>query len=305
MEQNNELCEQSRLAISSGEPLTDAQKKHIESCPECRTFQAEFEKLTSDLASLSVPGISDGQITDAVMSKIRSEKKLRFPKFKIQNHIGTAAALLIVIALFATSRGTQTLNAVSGSKSAEQSIETTDSVPEMAISNAPDSTEDSTAPSSVKSEFETGGMGGSASTESSTESNDEALKSRSIPDEDEENSGEQKNFTLSSPSSYGYTSSDTVKSKDDFTSEYSRENNYDLTEAGISIFEGTSFSNDFHENVKSANAKAKELFPDAEQLDCDMLINNGFTNEDFIEWAKTVHSASQYSFESLYEYNNR
>lgn len=98
MTDNKNLCEEIQIAILSDDELSDIQKEHIENCEECRALLSQVAKMKNDLGSIAVPGIEEGQITKAVMEKIKKEKtSVPFPKFKITHHIGTAAAVAIIL----------------------------------------------------------------------------------------------------------------------------------------------------------------------------------------------------------------
>lgn len=98
MTDNKNICEEIQIAILSDDELSDIQKEHIENCEECRALLSQVEKMKNDLCCMSVPGIEEGQITKAVMEKIKSEKTaVPFPKFKITHHLGTAAAIAIIL----------------------------------------------------------------------------------------------------------------------------------------------------------------------------------------------------------------
>ncbi len=92
------FCEEIEIAVFSGAELTEEQLNHIENCESCRTLLSQMTDLRKDLSSLSVTGIEDGKIADAVMESIKKEKvSVPFPKFKITHHLGTAAAVVIIL----------------------------------------------------------------------------------------------------------------------------------------------------------------------------------------------------------------
>ena len=98
MAENKNICEEIQIAILSDEALTDDQLKHIENCKECKALLSQTETMKNDLGALNIPGIEDGQITDAVIKKIKSEKlSAPIPKFRLTHHLGTAAALAIIL----------------------------------------------------------------------------------------------------------------------------------------------------------------------------------------------------------------
>ena len=98
MADNKSICEEVEIAIYSDAELTEEQKNHIENCEECRALLSQITEMKKDLGALSVPGIAEGQITKAVMDSIRAEKVSKpFPKFKITHHLGTAAAVAVIL----------------------------------------------------------------------------------------------------------------------------------------------------------------------------------------------------------------
>ena len=91
-------CEEIEIAILSDQELSDEEKKHIESCEKCRSLLSQVSQMKNDIGNLSIPGIADGQITEAVMNRIRKEKEgIPFPKFKLTHHLGTAASIVIIL----------------------------------------------------------------------------------------------------------------------------------------------------------------------------------------------------------------
>lgn len=97
MEDRN-ICEEIEFALFSDSELTEEQKNHIDNCEKCRMLLSQISQMKSDLGSLSVPDLDDGTITKAVMGQIAKEKSgMPFPKFKITHHIGTAAAVVIIL----------------------------------------------------------------------------------------------------------------------------------------------------------------------------------------------------------------
>ncbi len=91
------MCEGIEIALLSDTELTDKQKNHIKDCQSCKALLSQAERLKSELGMLSVPGISEGQIADAVMKSIRTERSLPAVKFKWTHHIGTIAAAVIIL----------------------------------------------------------------------------------------------------------------------------------------------------------------------------------------------------------------
>lgn len=92
------MCEEIQIAILSENELSDEQKKHIENCEECRALLSQVQTMKDDLGSLSVPGIEKGQIADRVMETIKKQKlSSALPKFRITHHLGTAAAVAVIL----------------------------------------------------------------------------------------------------------------------------------------------------------------------------------------------------------------
>lgn len=98
MADNRNICEEIEIAIYSGTELTDEQKNHIENCEECRALLTQMTQLGNDLNALAVPGIREGEIADRVMENIKQQKLSKpFPKFKVTHHLGTAAAVAVIL----------------------------------------------------------------------------------------------------------------------------------------------------------------------------------------------------------------
>ena len=96
---NKNFCEQVEIAIYSDTELSQEQKNHIENCESCRALLSQINSIKKELGVLEYSGISEGKIADAVMSEIRDRKlSAAFPKFKITHHLGTAAAIVIILA---------------------------------------------------------------------------------------------------------------------------------------------------------------------------------------------------------------
>lgn len=98
MADNRNICEEIEIAIYSGTELSDEQKNHIENCEECRALLTQMTQLGNDLNALAVPGIREGEIADRVMENIKQQKLSKpFPKFKVTHHLGTAAAVAVIL----------------------------------------------------------------------------------------------------------------------------------------------------------------------------------------------------------------
>lgn len=95
---NRNLCEETEIAIFSDAELSAEQKNHIENCESCRALLSQINDLKKDLGELDMCGIEEGKIAHAVMSEIRDRKvSASMPKFKITHHLGTAAAVVIIL----------------------------------------------------------------------------------------------------------------------------------------------------------------------------------------------------------------
>ena len=98
MADTKNVCEEIEKAIYSDAELTEEQKKHIENCESCRVLLSQVSAMKSDLGALDVPGIPEGSIADSVMQKIKDEKSASsMPKFRFTHHLGSAAAIVIVL----------------------------------------------------------------------------------------------------------------------------------------------------------------------------------------------------------------
>lgn len=99
MADTKNVCEEIEKAIYSDAELTEEQKMHIENCESCRVLLSQVSAMKSDLGALDVPGIPEGSIADSVMQKIKDEKSASsMPKFRFTHHLGSAAAIVIVLA---------------------------------------------------------------------------------------------------------------------------------------------------------------------------------------------------------------
>lgn len=114
-------CESLQISVLSDEELTDEFKRHLESCGKCRAFFQQNSQIKDELSGLSIPGLKDGEIADRVMKEIRTSKSITFPRVRLSHHIGTAAALIIVIALFAANKGYDLTSMISSKNGADNS----------------------------------------------------------------------------------------------------------------------------------------------------------------------------------------
>lgn len=98
MADERNICEEIEIAIYSDAELSDEQKNHIENCESCKALLSQVMKMKKDLEGLSVPGLREGDVANAVMSEIAKQKTaVPFPKFRITHHIGTAAAVAVIL----------------------------------------------------------------------------------------------------------------------------------------------------------------------------------------------------------------
>lgn len=92
------ICEEIEISIYSDAELSDEQKNHIENCESCKALLSQVMKMKKDLEGLSVPGLREGDVANAVMSEIAKQKTaVPFPKFRITHYIGTAAAVAVIL----------------------------------------------------------------------------------------------------------------------------------------------------------------------------------------------------------------
>ncbi|MBR2020900.1 MAG: hypothetical protein IJ939_00555 [Clostridia bacterium] len=95
---NRSFCEEIEIAIYSDTELSDEQKCHIETCESCRALLSQINSMKNDLHSQNFVGIKDGEIANAVMSEIKDIKLASSkPRFKLTHHLGTAAAVVIIL----------------------------------------------------------------------------------------------------------------------------------------------------------------------------------------------------------------
>lgn len=98
MAEKLDICKKIEIAILSDTELTNEQKDHIDNCESCKALLSQVSSMKSDLGEFSVPGIRKGQIADSVMASIKKQKtSVPFPKFKLTHHLGTAAAVAIIL----------------------------------------------------------------------------------------------------------------------------------------------------------------------------------------------------------------
>ncbi|MBE6682310.1 MAG: hypothetical protein E7600_08505 [Ruminococcaceae bacterium] len=92
------ICEEIEIAIYSDSELTEEQKNHIENCESCKALLSQVSEMKSQLGTLTVPGIAEGSVADSVMNEVKNQRMAAaVPKFRWTHHLGTAAAIVIVL----------------------------------------------------------------------------------------------------------------------------------------------------------------------------------------------------------------
>ena len=95
---DRKICEEIEIAIYSDAVLTKEQENHIQNCESCRALLSQIKCIKEDLSSTDLLGLEQGKITLAVMDSIKKQKtSLSFPKFRITHHLGTVAAVIIIL----------------------------------------------------------------------------------------------------------------------------------------------------------------------------------------------------------------
>lgn len=97
MDKISDKCESLEMSVFAGEELTDSLKEHAKKCENCRKFLEQNKRIEEDLKNFSVCGIEDGEITKAVMERVRAEKKKRKSGFGLYNRWGTVAAVAVIL----------------------------------------------------------------------------------------------------------------------------------------------------------------------------------------------------------------
>ncbi len=328
-------CESIKEKILLCEKLTDAEKEHIAQCEECRALALQTEKMLSELSEMSVPGIENGMITDRVMKEVRKTKTASFPKFKISNHIGTVAALVIVVALFASGRFSDTNRSLDIANSAGKA----DTAPEIStefhaytesdnsdeVSDEPTQTEEkrmkiTATPgareiSDEEAEFETpnavesGSEYDSANDVMMFSSNlDSAQNSVSYDADTDGLSQKTQDYAVNNSISASSGGSSVNENTQSMSEEEIFEESVSVESAEeaeiVSIFSKAAFApeNTLEENVEIANAYVLTVFENANMLKSETLKDAGVSNEMFLEWLTTVANVGEYSFDSLYSY---
>ena len=128
-----DICKKTEISILSDTKLTDEQMQHIDNCESCKALLSQINSMKNDLHKFSVPGIKKGQIADSVMASIKQQKtSVPFPKFKVTHHLGTAAAVaIILVATLVISK--PFTNPVSSGNSTSQKTVTNEAAPESEV----------------------------------------------------------------------------------------------------------------------------------------------------------------------------
>ncbi len=117
------ICEKVRFSICCEENLSIEFTEHVKNCPDCCQYKKQQDDIKNMLSQLTVPNLPNGTVTESVMKTLCGTAKPK-PKFKFlpcaYNYVGTAAAVIIIAALFISSKGWQVLNV--NNSSAEQNI---------------------------------------------------------------------------------------------------------------------------------------------------------------------------------------
>ncbi len=128
----NNICEETRFAISVSDELTDKQEKHLCECAECRTFKEQSEKLSEHLKSFGVAfDNKELGVADSVMKEINAQRIFTagspLKTRRIFRHAGLVAACLIVTVMAlpfinATFMGANSADSAAENQSTEQDI---------------------------------------------------------------------------------------------------------------------------------------------------------------------------------------
>lgn len=326
-------CESIKEKILLCEELTDAEKEHIANCEECRAASLQTEKMINDLAKMYVPDIKDGELADRVMNEIRDSKIFHFPKFKLSNHIGTAAALVIVVAMFAAVKLSDNArldaNNASDMSDSGKFVMLTDS-----YDGASESAEDETVPE-VNAKFmaldavkETTSDDSDVVQNSAVEEKSQKLKFALRATSDEEQKFEDTNavetdssdsleedvpqmslYATNSPSMAGGAGgsgggASAVKDFGEAIFEESVSVEAEEAEEAEKLFSSDLFDeeNTLEENVNAANEYVISIYEDANIIKLSTLNEMQITNEVFLAWINTVETVGEYTFETLYSF---
>ena len=332
-------CELLKEKILLGEELSQQENEHIAQCEECRALFLQTEKMLGDLSKMSVPGIKDGIIADNVMKEIRKTRGAYFPKVRFSNSIATAAALVIVVALFAFNRFANTDIVFNSSKQDGLFADNTSMQKEQVLNDQTDCmSEDAVATEPVQEKF----MSSGAKIDKDKEANFNTALTSSREVTQEEKEFEETNAVEKADDAVfngrndivydGYeaveeakpelravgggssggaggastSSSGTLKKISDMEAQFEESIAVESTDEFkiVSIFDEGIFSleNTLEENVNTANRFVNMLYDSANELKVQTLKDVGVDNEMFIAWLGTVANVGEYSFDSLYSF---
>lgn len=98
--ENTDICLKTQKAILSDNEPNAEQERHIKQCKTCRELLSQTASLKNDLKGFEFCKVDELGISDAVIEKIKAEQKssAKIPKFKLTHHLGSAAAIVIILA---------------------------------------------------------------------------------------------------------------------------------------------------------------------------------------------------------------
>lgn len=183
MADSKNLCEEIETAIYSDTELTEEQKAHIENCENCRVLLSQVQQMKNDLGTLSVPGIAEGQITKSVMDSIKAQKVSKpFPTFKFTHHLGTVAAVaVILVAALIIKNPSEADNESLSTQDVKNGTETTTAFPDDAVFGVPEEDETSDEEFSLLSDSDVNYADTQADTEAETEQAPKIMMSKLAP----------------------------------------------------------------------------------------------------------------------------
>lgn len=183
MADSKNLCEEIETAIYSDTELTEEQKAHIENCENCRVLLSQVQQMKNDLGTLSVPGIAEGQITKSVMDSIKAQKVSKpFPTFKFTHHLGTVAAVaVILVAALIIKNPSEPDNESISTQDVKNGTETTTAFPDDAVFGVPEEDETSDEEFSLLSDSDVNYADTQADTEAETEQAPKIMMSKLAP----------------------------------------------------------------------------------------------------------------------------
>ncbi len=337
MEKDNEfdsLCDKVQFFICCDKELDEECKKHMSECTECRAFPEQIKNIRTDLKGLSVPGIKDGEISQRVMKEINASKMFTFPKIKVMRHIGTAAAIVLVVALFAINKN--------GFLNADKVLN--DSVSEVPDTHTAQKKETTDNSQFRYSTIQPGGassdnnrdltLANDISDEVDASTPAQQPKSKNAFADDKNNARHQDNTqTSDAPEnkehSYDSTTTeegvlqaqatdDVETTSEEMTPDAVQESSPEKAESeSYDLYNGLLFStsgaflnvefdtdpNALESNILTANSHMA-AFENVSPLEYSEITKLGITNQDFISWISTVASQYDYTMDSLTKYFN-